>query len=168
MLIPIRQNVSINSKFLDKNINAHLLNKLQTTMVGKCTLEYGYILGINKIIKSGYNSITPANSLVVFDLIYEAEVLKPEIDSELSGTVCMVFQHGIFVDIQGKMKVLVPTTSMPTYVYKESMFVDDNENEISMGVKLKITIVMIKYDKKEFSCIGKLKYDNSDSDSDSD
>ena len=157
MLIHIKQKVSIHSKYLDHNIKTHLLNKLKETFIGKCTFEYGYIIGINKIIKVGENSIAPANSLVIFDLIYEAEVLKPEIGQVLSGKVCMVFQHGIFVEIQDKMKVLIPVTSIPSYRFEENRYVNDNDDEISLGNELLIVIVMIKYEKKAFNCIGKIQ-----------
>ncbi len=157
MLINIDQKVSIHSKYLDKNIKSHLLNKLKSTMIGTCTLEHGYIIEINKIIKLGDNLITSANSLVIFDIIYEAEILKPEIGQDLSGKVCMIFQHGIFVEIKNKMKVLIPATSIPLYTFKDTIFVNDNDEEISLGNELVITVVMIKYEKKEFSCIGKIK-----------
>ena len=160
MKVQIKQKVSIESKFLDNNVTKHLFDKLQKTMTGKCTLEYGYILKINKIITVGENSITPANSSVVFDLIYEAEVLKPNVGDDLSGTVCMVFKHGIFVDIQGKIKVLIPVSSMESYTFDNSRFVHNNGTEISVGINVTITIVMIKYEKKQFSCIGKLKLKN--------
>ena len=168
---PNKQKVSIESKFLDNKITDHLFDKLQKTMTGKCTLEYGYIMKINKLIMVGDNSITSANSLVVFDIIYEAEVLKPVVGQNLSGAVCMVFKHGIFVDIYNKMKVLIPVSSMKSYVFDNSRFVHDNDTEISVGVDVTITIVMIKYEKKEFSCIGKLKQidinNNSESESES-
>ena len=157
MLININQKVSIHSKYLDKNIENHLLNKLKSTMIGTCTLEYGYIIEINKIIKLGDNLITSANSLVIFDIIYEAEILKPEIGQDLSGKVCMIFQHGIFVEIKNKMKVLIPSISIPLYTFKDAIFVNDKDDKISLGNKLLITVVMIKYEKKEFSCIGKIK-----------
>jgi DNA-directed RNA polymerase subunit E'/Rpb7 len=157
MLIHIKQKVSIHSKYLDQNIRIHLLNKLKETFIGKCTLEYGYIIGINKIIKLGENSIAPANSLVIFDLIYEADVLKPEIGQVLSGKVCMIFQHGIFVEIQDKMKVLIPVTSISSYRFEETRYVNDNDDEISLGNELLIVIVMIKYEKKAFNCIGKIQ-----------
>jgi DNA-directed RNA polymerase subunit E'/Rpb7 len=157
MLINIDQKVSIHSKYLDKNIKNHLLNKLKSTMIGTCTLEYGYIIEINKIIKLGDNLIASANSLVIFDIVYEAEILKPELGQDLSGKVCMIFQHGIFVEIKDKMKVLIPSTSIPLYTFKDAIFVNDNDDKISLGNKLLITVVMIKYEKKEFSCIGKIK-----------
>lgn len=152
----INQKIQIEPKFLDKNFKFHLFDKLKKTMIGKCTLDYGYIIKINKIIKIGDNYISPVDSLVIFDVIYEAEVLKPEINQELLGKVCMVFKHGIFVDICGIMKVLIPVSSMKSYTFNKSSFNHNNGVEISVGTLVKIIIVMIKYEKKNFNCIGKL------------
>ena len=151
MLQHINQKVSIDSKYLDKNIEKHLLNKLKKIMEGKCTLDNGYIIDVKRIVNIGDNKIGRANSLVIFNLTYEAEILRPKKGDILYGTVCMIFHHGIFVDVNGKMKVLIPATSMPAYVYNQ---IDNSFGPISKGDKLSIEIVMIKYEKKQFSCIG--------------
>lgn len=160
MIKIINQKVSIEAMYLDSDIEYHLLAKLKRIMKDKCTADDGYFININKITCIGDNTIENANSLVICDVIYEAEVLKPTKGQILSGKVCMVFQHGIFVDIYGKMKVLVPSTSMNNYTYNES---DNNftsplllEKTIENGVDIDINIVDIKYEKKQFSCIGKL------------
>jgi DNA-directed RNA polymerase subunit E'/Rpb7 len=157
MLQQIEQKVSIESKYLDSSIKDHILNKLKKTMEGKCTFENGYIIDVKKIIKLGDNKIGCANSLIIFNVTYEACVLKPVKGDILKGCVCMVFQHGIFVDVY-KMKVLIPTTSMLSYIYNKSknIFESDNDSSIIQGIELTIEIVMIKYEKKQFSCIGKL------------
>lgn len=162
MIVNIEQKIPIESMYLDKNINLNILNKLKNDMGGKCTLEYGYILDIIKIIKIGDNKISSANSLTVFDVIYQADVLKPTEGLILSGKVCMIFQHGIFVDIKGKMKVLIPATTIDSFSYdaEDSSFETSN-TKISNGASVDIEIVLIKYEKKNFSCIGKLKNENT-------
>lgn len=160
MITTITQNVTIEAMYLDSDIENHILNKLKRKMEGTCTFEYGYIITVNKIIKIGNNKIGSANSMVVFDITYEANILKPEQGHILSGKVCMVFQHGIFVDIYGKMKVLIPASSMTNYIYQQ----DQNnfiwlEKIIENDIEVTIDIVMTKYKKKQFSCIGKLHTD---------
>lgn len=157
MIQLITQEVSIESMYLDSDIKDHILDKLKKTMTGKCTLNDGYIIEVKRIVALGENRIGCANSLVIFEVTYEAEIIKPEKGQNMSGKVCMVFQHGIFVDVCGKMKVLVPAASMSTYTYSS----DDNsfespDNTIVHGVEIEIEIVMTKYEKKQFSCIGKL------------
>jgi DNA-directed RNA polymerase subunit E'/Rpb7 len=154
MLKNINQKVSIESKYLNSNTENHILDKLKKIMEGKCTLDNGYIIDVKRIINLGDNTIGGANSLVIFDVTYEVEILRPENGQILSGTVCMIFHHGIFVDIKGKMKVLIPSASMSSYIYNPS---DNSFGPISKGINVSIEIVMIKYEKKQFSCIGKLK-----------
>jgi len=157
MIQTISQRISIESMYLDSDIKYHILNKLKKTMEGKCTFDNGYIISVNKLLEIGDNKIGCANSLVIFNVTYEADVLKPEKGHILSGKVCMVFQHGIFVDIYGKMKVLVPATSMEQYEYQqgENIFTR-GKNTIENGVDVSVDIVDTKYEKKQFSCIGKL------------
>lgn len=153
----IKQKLPIDAKYLDSNIEDHVLAKLKRIMEGKCTFSNGYIISVNKVVELGDNTISSANSLVVFDVMYEAKVLKPEAGKILEGIVCMVFQHGIFVDVCGKMKVLIPAPSMVGYMYNQ----DNNSfscdiDIIEMGSELHIEIVETKYEKKQFSCIGKI------------
>jgi DNA-directed RNA polymerase subunit E'/Rpb7 len=152
MLFNIKQKVSIEAKYLDSDVKSHILDKLKKNMEGKCTLDNGYIIDVKRVVDLGENTIGCANSFVVFNVTYEADILRPEKGQKLSGTVCMVFHHGIFVDVSGKMKVLIPATSM-SHVYNQSA---NSFGPISKGVEVSIEIIMIKYEKKQFSCIGKL------------
>lgn len=155
------QEVSIASRYLDSDIKDHIFDKLKKTMEGKCTFNSGYIIEVKRIVALGENRIGCANSLVIFEVTYEADILKPEKGHHMSGNVCMVFQHGIFVNVCGKMKVLVPAASMNAYTYSpdENSF-KSPDNDILHGVEIKIEIVMTKYEKKQFSCIGKLLKDS--------
>lgn len=156
MIVNIDQKVSIDPKFLDSNISYHLLQKIRS-MEGKCTFDYGYIITVNKIVELGENIIAPANSLVVYNVKYEADTIKPEKGMELRGEICMVFQHGVFVDILKKLKVLIPVASLEGYTFTGDSFVskEDDEN-IKVGSEVNIRITIVKYDKKSFSCIGEL------------
>jgi DNA-directed RNA polymerase subunit E'/Rpb7 len=158
MIQTIEQKISIEASYLDNNIKTHIFEKLKKTMEGMCTFDNGYIISVTKLIKIGNNKIGCANSLIIFDVTYEAEVLRPKKGDVLSGKVCMVFQHGIFIDVYGKMKVLVPATIMSEYTYQSSdnSFVCGERDIIKNEICISVKIVDIKYDKKQFSCIGKL------------
>jgi DNA-directed RNA polymerase subunit E'/Rpb7 len=163
MLQTITQKISIEAMYLNTDIETHIFNKLKKIMEGRCTFDDGYIISVKRLIRIESNTIACANSLVVFEVTYERDVLKPEKGQIFSGKVCMVFQHGIFVDIYEKMKVLVPAKSMHGYYYNE----DENkfmgeDKVIESGLEISIDIVMTKYEKKEYNCIGKLHGTNSD------
>ena len=52
---------------------------------------------------------------------------------------------------------MVPVKSMKTYVFEHDYFFNKKENtKITNSCELSIRITMIKYEKKEFSCIGEL------------
>jgi len=157
MIVHIEQKVSIDPKYLDSNISHHILEKIRLNMEDKCTLKHGYIIKVRKIINLGDNIIAPANSLVVYDVTYEAETIKPEKGLELYGKICMVFEHGIFVDVLGRMKVLVPANTLEGYTFTCDSFTPEEEGEVIVIEKLVgIRITMVKYEKKDFSCIGEL------------
>jgi DNA-directed RNA polymerase subunit E'/Rpb7 len=147
------------SKYLDSKIHTHIKNKLEKRMIGQCTFEDGYVTDIIKILKFDDNYISPATSSVIFNVKFKAKTLKPEEGKNLKGEVCMVFQHGIFVEIDKKMKILIPVANMLGFIYnnEKSMF-ELNKNIIKVGDILTTTVIKIKYEKKEFSCIGSLIY----------
>lgn len=158
MITEITQTVSIDSKYLDSNISHHLLKKIKETMEGKCYLDYGYIIKVNNIIDIGSNIISPATLLAVYNVTYQADVIKPIKGLVLLGEICMIFQQGIFVNILDKMKVLIPDNNIEGYNFVEGDFICDDKNEpdLTLNTQVKIEITMVKYEKKYFSCIGKI------------
>ena len=153
-MVNISQKVSIECKYLDSNIKQHIFNKLVTVMKGVCTLEYGYIINIIKIVDIGNNKISASSSLAIFNVIYEADTLKPLVGSVFKGNVCMIFENGFMVNIKDKMKVFVPNYLLTNFKYISGNFVNDKFT-IYENTVLNIEIIMIKYEKKEYSCIGK-------------
>lgn len=159
MSLVITKSVLLESKYLDSRIHLHIKNKLEKRMIGQCSFEDGYVTEIIKILKFEDNYISPATSNVIFTVKFKAKTLKPEEGKNLKGKVCMVFQHGIFVEIDKKMKILIPVANMLGFIYnnEQSMFVL-NKNIVKVGDNITVKVVKIKYEKKEFSCIGSLVY----------
>jgi DNA-directed RNA polymerase subunit E'/Rpb7 len=154
MEINIEQQVYLEPKYLNLNLDTHILEKLQTCIIGTCDYENGYILGVNKILKIGDNKLSQTSSCI-FTVSYLATVLKPEIGRQFIGKVCMVFNDGLFIEVYNKMKVLVPYTTFDTFTFEHDKFKKDNLT-IGEGSEVNIEITMIKYEKKNFNCIGKL------------
>jgi len=159
MSLVITKSVLLEPKYLDSRILLNLKNKLEKLMIGQCTFEDGYVTDIIKILKFDDNTISPATSNVIFNVKFKAKTLKPVEGKDLTGEVCMVFQHGIFVEIDKKMKILIPVSNMNGFNYnnEKSMF-ELNTNIIKVGDIITSTVLKIKYEKKEFSCIGSLVY----------
>lgn len=149
----IKQKVSIDSKYLDKNIRSHILTKLKKHLEGTCTKENGYILRVNRITDLGENIISPETFRVVFNVKYEVDLLKPVEGLEISGIVCMVFRQGILVNINDIMQVLVPHSNMEGYLFNDICFSSDGY-DISEKDVVSIRITKFKYEENKFSCIG--------------
>jgi DNA-directed RNA polymerase subunit E'/Rpb7 len=154
MEIIIEKQVYLEAKYLNVNLDKHILEKLQTCIIGTCDYENGYILSVNKILKIGDNKINQMSSCI-FTVSFLATVLKPEIGAQFVGKVCMVFNDGLFLEVHNKMKVLVPYTTFDTFTFDNDKFTKDNRI-IREGSEVNIEITMIKYEKKNFNCIGKL------------
>ena len=157
--IVIQRKICLEPEYLDKNIKTHLLNKLISSFTNECNKEHGYILKVNRIVDIKDNYIS-SNCEHIFILNVEIETLKPEIDKELVGTICMIFSGGIFLNVKNKLKVLVPITTLSEYTFDQAnnCFINkDDENKIiKQGDELKVLISGMKYSKQNFSCFGKL------------
>lgn len=153
----------MSSIYLNKNLKLEILNKLKSSIDCDCTEEYGYILrivekkDINKTINVIDNYISNVNAENIFIVEYEAEVLKPEIDKTFNDKICMIFNGGIFVNVNNKFKILIPISYLKDYEY-------DNTNKIfkkdkktyKEGDSIDVMITGLKYSKKKFSCFGKI------------
>lgn len=158
-VIIIQRKICLEPEYLDKNIRSHLLNKLVSSFTNECNKEHGYVLKVNRIINIKDNYIS-SNCEHIFILNVEIETLKPEIDKELVGTICMIFSGGIFLNVKNKLKVLIPITTLCEYSFDQpnNYFINksDKEKIIKQGDELKVLISGMKYSKQNFSCFGKL------------
>lgn len=159
-LIKIEQLVPIEFKYLDKDIKQHMLRILREAMNKCCSSTYGYITEVKKIIEIGENKISPSNSLVIFKIVYEADVLKPFVGNIISGTVSIVLQNGdgIMVNICNKIQVLIPSSNMKPFLFNQSQLLFEYDSvKIQKGCQINLEIVASKYEKKQYKCIAKIK-----------
>jgi DNA-directed RNA polymerase subunit E'/Rpb7 len=150
-------NISLEPKYLTSKIKHHLLNKLRKEKIGKCTAEEGYIINIFKMPKILDNYLSSANSNAIFSIEYEAEYLKPIKDSIMTGIVCMVFKHGVLVEIEGRMQILIPTCQISGFKFDDELSVFSNSVDvIQIDDVVNVKISQVKYQNKGFECIGVL------------
>lgn len=153
----ITRRICLESKFLDSNILRHLLNKIIDLTKNECSKEYGFIIGIKRIISIDDSWISAASSENVFTITFEAITLKPEIGSVLEGNVCMIFPNGILLNIEDKMKFLVPLSSLSEYqLNKQEGFYFNEKRKISKNDRVSVSVVDVKYKNQTFMCFGNL------------
>jgi DNA-directed RNA polymerase subunit E'/Rpb7 len=108
----ITKRIVLDDQFLDKNINRHLFNKLKDIAENDCSKEYGYIIEVKKIIEILDNYISNVNSELIFIVLFEAETIKPEVNSVYEDEVYLALRGGIFFEVSKKFKVLIPPVSL--------------------------------------------------------
>lgn len=151
----ITKRVVLPPKYIDSKIKKHIKNLLNIyTNKDKCCKEYGYLLNIMKVI-----SITCIEDNI-FQVIFEAECLKPVIGFGGIGTVWKIYKDGIFVNIKERQKMLIPANILSQHSFDESTqsFVSNtSSDDIKEGDDIDVVVTNLQYNNGKFSCFGSLK-----------
>lgn len=154
--VDIEKRICLNSKYLDQNLMDHILSKITELTFDKCTKKYGYILKINKINKIVSHEIGRANIDNIFSIIFNADIFKPEKDLKISGTVCMIYKDGIFINILNKQKMLIPKSNLNKFIFNEELqiYQDEKDNKIKIGDIINAKMSAVSYNNQTYSCFG--------------
>jgi DNA-directed RNA polymerase subunit E'/Rpb7 len=156
----LESKVCIEPEFLNRSYVKRIHEKLKSKCGKQCDMENGYIISIKKLLRIKDNYISNVSCELIFVVVYEAEILKPEIDKLFSDKVCMIFSGGIFLNICDKFKVLLPHNSLKNYTFDASTKTFVNESSPSDVIKegsiISVKITGLKYQKNNFSCFGEL------------
>ena len=151
--IKICKNITIEPKYLGKNINKTIQEKIQE-YDGTCKEEYGYIVKIYPKFRILENKIGP-EGIVMLKVEISVSVFKPQNGDVFIGEVCMILENGLFVGIYDDVKVLVSKNKMKRYKYdSDTNTYRYGKKVINVGDKVKIKIEMSRYDCKGFEYIG--------------
>lgn len=152
--ISIRHKICLTPDMFTSDIYSNLHDKIGKLLNGSCTKKYGYIISTNNDIEIVHNEVSE-NGSIVFDVKFSINALKPKKGLELEGKTCMIFPGGVFVEVQGLMKVLIPQSRLGDMKYDDGVFRNE-KNTISMNQTIKIKIDQIKYEKRSYQIIGDL------------
>ena len=154
----LEKRICLHSKYLDSNIKNHILSKLNELVNDKCTQEYGYILKIERLIEIIDHEIGRADSNNIFNVKFEAHILKPEPGLLITGKVCMIYKDGIFINILDKQKMLIPKNKLINYTFYEidSSYIHntDKSNIIKIDDTISAVISVVGYNNQSYSCFG--------------
>lgn len=152
--ILFRKKICIEPKYLSSQLKTRIADRLYEILGNKCSKEYGYVVDVNSDFKIHGNEIGASGNIMI-DVECSVKTLKPKKGNIIEGKVFMLFDHGIFIEVLGKMKVLVPIDKTGGYKFdKISRTFKHKKKTIGVGDILKVEIDQIKYEQKKFSCIG--------------
>lgn len=156
-IITINKRICINPEFLGKTLNKNIFDFLKEITKNECTRDNGYIIDVKKLNKIKNNYISGNNCELIFEVEILVEILKPEINKIFKDRVCMIFSGGIFIDVKGKFKVLIPLSSLENFVFNQEKKNFTN-TKTSLVIKesdlIDVKITGVKFSKKNFSCFG--------------
>ena len=149
----IRKRISIPPDYLAEDLETCVKNILNKERKQLNSRENGYVVKIEKI-KTITNIVSRETNDIFLDVdfIVESFFLKPGI--KLISTVKMILPTGILASCHD-IKVWIPSNKMNGFTFKGSIYSKDNET-ILMNQDIQIQVSVIRYEKKSFSCIGKL------------
>lgn len=128
--------IKLNPKLAFENVEYHLFRKLKKRFLKKCIKE-GYVLDIIKINKRSNGMISKEHfdGFVVYDIIYEANVLTFDIDENI---------YGLTIDIIDKFGIHFSNDYINGYIESNLLPLNYIE-QFKKGDKLNITTLMTKY-----------------------
>lgn len=155
--LTIQSNVCIEPKCLNNQILSHIKNKLLKDLLGTCDQEYGYVTKIYPEITVLNNIVSLAGNGIYFKVSLNIDSLKPKIGSIFEGKITNISPLAIFVEVECKMKVIVPAIKMLDYKYSKLKKIYEKGNDtLKLSRTVKVCITAFKYEKKMFDCIGTL------------
>lgn len=96
---------------LDQNIDDIIIQKLTSKYI-VCNKKYGCITGIKKIHNQYKTYIERNTSNIKVHIKFMVERILPSIGKRLNCKVHMIFNHGIFAQIDQHIKILIPIASI--------------------------------------------------------
>jgi len=139
MSVVSKEKIFIN--FKDQKIAKKIIREKIELMKGKCNEIYGFISDITDI-KILDNQIKESGIEVVVE--FKIHSFQPKEDSIVEGIVNDIYDEGINVLAFNSMNIHIPFDSI---TQKRKPKIDD---------KVKVQLTCVRYDRNQFSCIGKI------------
>jgi DNA-directed RNA polymerase subunit E'/Rpb7 len=168
----ITRRVCVDASSLTSDIEKHIFYKLEIDTKKECTLEQGYLIRVVKIVNIKDSYISNANSDIIFEIDFQAETIKPEVGSLFDGVVWKIFEKGLFVIVQERLRILVALPALQDKGYelvsppppgssffalkKRDASASASASEIRVGSILNVVILGVKFN-KGFTCYADLK-----------
>lgn len=141
-------------RFLDKNYKQHILKNLRETH-NNSAISTGYIIEVRDILDIIHNFIN-INNLLEIKLLCLVDLLKLQVNSVIKDCeIVMIHNNGIFVN-KYKIKILIPNNKLNSFEYQNNTC-HYKDQLLTCGDIIDVIIVDIRFEKNEYTCIGKFK-----------
>lgn len=154
-IINIVEKITIESMYIDSNIDKHVLTTLKKIKEKSCSKKYGYINCISKM-KILDSEISMADSSNIFIVDYNAEIYKPVVGKKYTSSKTL-FSQGtrILLDVEGMFQILVVNgiVEKNNYVFKNCNC-RINTDPSSTSIQSNILLQMVEFKDGKYVTIG--------------
>lgn len=147
----IKDSVVIKNFYGIDNFDDEIIKIMSKKYKNNCSKKDGYVISVDKLVKVLSSKISSINCNLIFDVKVEMSTLLPKVNDVYTGTVCLVFEKGIFLDIDNVFKALISYESLnkDNYTFNSiyENFTNKDKDAIYVGSVLKIRLKGVKYSK---------------------
>jgi DNA-directed RNA polymerase subunit E'/Rpb7 len=154
----LTRNIYIQPNYIDSNIMKNVFSMLKKKYEKTCSEEDGLILSIDSIIKVD-NMISKDSCYVIFEIIFNATVIKPEKGLKvLVKPSYLLSTKGIFGKIHDNISIFVPEINMSKdwkYEDESYKFIKDDKviKIIDKDSMIDVVITDIKFNSTKYNCV---------------
>ena len=137
-----------------------IVDKVKSKYLG-CTEKYGYIIDILQISNEIDTKLDSNTTMITCNIIIKVLRIKPEKHKVISCKVQMIFNNGIFAQIDDKIKILVPNDvlKIDNYMFQKTTnkyYNNNTKQTISKNDVINVMITDLQYSKNKYNCIGNM------------
>lgn len=157
---------SLSPENMDKNYMTHLYRNIEKDFQHKCHAEHGLILKIlriDKIVSHYITDMIPNASFIVNVCI---QTYQPVIGNVLNIPVDKILHHGLFCNVFSKIRIFIPFSYIPQYVYTKDFtssyleLVDKKSPLIPKIIRkndvISVLLKEVRYEKDGYSCLAEI------------
>lgn len=153
-LVEITKSITVSPKVMDKNIVNMIVQMFKKKYEKSCDDKNGYIVSIQSM-KNLQNMISKDSTYIQFTATLLANVIKPEIDRQITIIPSLIISRGIFSKIYD-ISILIPEEYLKEkgWIFKENTFINDlDDKKIDSNTTIIVKIVNYKYAGSKYNCI---------------
>ena len=148
----IKRKIVIPPHALGANLSSYVAAAVENMERKLCTRQHGYVLSVIGDVVLSTPIVSNANSEVGIQVAFRAETLLPEVNESLTGRIWKTFPEGVFLEVEGLLKVLVPALTIPGYVHDDVTPLCD-AGPILSNSKITATVSGVRYKCGSFSVV---------------
>lgn len=146
---------------MDGRWKVHLREAVDKLLLGKCTVEHGFIVKIIRIRHIIDQIVTRIDGNIRFHLMVDVHIIRPRIGDEMDATIDMIFSHGIFC-YHRMLRMILPISKCHPYVLRQDfsnlyLFHPITHHIIRINDTIRVVISDVRFENNLYSCVVHLK-----------